>query len=303
MENYFSIVRFVNNPLSDESIALGLIVLTAGKQSGAGSGTFEAQAMFRLSEAKVAFAKKLNPGSARLLDFSLKQLHSFLSLELQDQTYRAIQFPVRVKHSFLERLSDYNNGILQFSKPRYIESSTIATAFDDYFARFIEPQALVPEQVKNVVESQLKVQVEKNFYQPLRGQIDVDYTLQKKQLPSLYFDFHLEGIGVNGAMYAVKAIDLNGTQQLDTIRNELSEYESVIERLNLFAEERKISGKAHYYLVTDPYEGKNKDRKELYSLLTNVKMPSFEVIASEGLPGIVRDFRQKNVRKFSEVVG
>ncbi len=302
MENYYSIVRFVSNPLSDENIALGLLVVSSDAQRGTDS--VDARVMHRISAAKVSFAKKLNPGCAKLLDFSLKQLDSFLRSELQDQSNRTVQFPIRVKHAFLERLSSYNNGLLQFSKPRLIDSDTLASVFDEYYDRFIEPQALVPNHIaeQQPIRSRMEERVIRNFYQPLLGKIDVDYTLHKQQLPSLFFDYHLEGLGVNGAMYAVKALDLNGKQQLDTIQKEIVKYESVIDRLNLFAEERKISGEAHYYLVTDPYQGSNQDRRELYSLLSKEAMPSFKVISSEGLPKIVQDFQKKNVRKFSEIL-
>lgn len=76
-------------------------------------------------------------------------------------------------------------------------------------------------------------------------------------------------------MYAVKAIDLNANHHLDTIQRELSEFESVIDRLNRFAKERKIVGQPLYYLVVDPYEGDNKDRKELYDILQST--PQFRL--------------------------
>jgi len=161
---------------------------------------------------------------------------------------------------------------------------------------------MVSGKIDQASESYLKRHVKENFYKPMRKQIDVDFTLSKQQLPSLFFDFHLDGIGVNGAMYAVKAIDLNGKQPLDTIQKELSKYESVLDRLNLFAHEHKISGKANYYLVTDPYHGTSRERRDLYSLLSKEHMPSFDVIGSHSLAGIVREFRRKNVRKFSEAL-
>ena len=67
MENYISILRFVNNPLSDESIALGLIVVS------------ENDVFFKMSAKKINFAKKLNPVSGKLLDFSLLFTISFCS--------------------------------------------------------------------------------------------------------------------------------------------------------------------------------------------------------------------------------
>lgn len=302
MAGYYSILRFVNNPLSDESIALGLVVLADGSAHLPGPSQIAkpTQALFRLSEAKVEFAKKLNPGSAKLLTFSLAQLHQFFKQDLADQSYQLLTFPVRVQQDFIERLSNYNNGLLQFTEPIYIESDQLTTAFGRYFDRFIESNVPAKINVSGQADTRLKQRMQRDFYEPLRGTIDVDYTLRKRQLPALYFDYHLDGIGVNGAMYAVKAIDLNANHHLDTIQRELSEFESVIDRLNRFAKERKIVGQPVYYLVVDPYEGDNKDRKELYDILQST--PQFKLTTSTKLREIADRFRQKKVRKFSEAL-
>lgn len=292
MAGYYSILRFVNNPLTDESIALGLVMLP---EPGSGQSR---QAMFRLSDIKIEFAKKLNPGCAKLLAFSLEQLNMYFQQELVGQTDRLIQFPVQVQQSFIERLSVYNNGILQFTEPTYIESTTLITAFSRYFDLFIE--ANVPVKQKQVVEgpSLLKQRVVAELYEPLRGKIDVDYTLRKKQLPALFFDYHLDGLGVNGAMYAVKAVDLNANHHLDTLQRELSEFESVIDRLNKFAREHKINNEPRYYLIVDPYEGESRDRKELYEILQSTDQ--FELRTSSKLTQIAAEMQKRKVGKFSE---
>ena len=300
MAGYYSILRFVNNPLSDESIALGLVVLTDGSARAADRGRSgkPAQALFRLSAVKVEFAKKLNPASAKLLTFSLDQLHRFFKQDLADQSYQLLTFPVQMQQAFIERLAQYNNGLLQFTEPTYIESDQLTTAFDRYFDRFIESNIPVKINADNQPDNRLKQRMQRDFYEPLRGTIDVDYTLRKRQLPALYFDYHLDGIGVNGAMYAVKAVDLNAAHHLDTIQRELSEFESVIDRLNRFARTHNIMGQAVYYLVVDPYEGDNKDRKELYDILRST--PQFKLVTSAKLGSITTQFRQKKVGKFSE---
>ncbi len=299
MAGYYSILRFVNNPLSNESIALGLVVLAdSAHTAGQVRADKPAQALFRLSETKVEFAKKLNPASAKLLTFSLAQLHQFFKQDLADQTYQLLTFPVRVQQDFVERLSSYNNGILQFTKPNYIDSEQLTDAFSRYFDRFIESNIPTKAGVDNQAGSRLEQRMQHDFYEPLRGTIDVDYTLRKRQLPALYFDYHLDGIGVNGAMYAVKAIDLNANHHLDTIERELSEFENVIDRLNRFAKTHNIKGVPDYYLVVDPYEGDNKDRKELYDILQST--PQFKLTTSAKLREIAERFRLKKVRKFSE---
>jgi hypothetical protein len=292
MAGYYSILRFVNNPLTDESIALGLVMLPE-PESGQ-----SVQAMFRLSEIKVEFAKKLNPGCAKLLAFSLEQLNTYFQQDLVAQTDRLIQFPVQVQQSFIERLATYNNGILQFTEPAYIESTTLITAFERYFNTFIEANLPVKEKQTVGGLSRMQRRVITELYEPLRGKIDVDYTLRKKQLPTLFFDYHLDGLGVNGAMYAVKAVDLNANHHIDTLERKLSEFESVIDRLNKFAKEREINNEPHYYLIVDPYEGESRDRKELYDILQSTE--KFELRTSSKLKQIATEMQQRKVGKFSE---
>ncbi|MBN8821925.1 MULTISPECIES: hypothetical protein [unclassified Spirosoma] len=299
MASYYSILRFVNNPLSDENIALGLVVLTSDQIP---ETTSEMRAIVRISEAKVDFAKKLNPGCVKLLHFSLNQLYRFFEQDLADQSDQIMQFPVRLKREFLDRLASYNNGILQFTKPAYIESSNISELFDRYFAKFVEFNINTFQREKESSSSFLKMRIEKDFYKPLRGKIDIDYTLRKRQLPSLYFNYHLEGIGVNGSIYTLKALDLNANHQIDTLQREVSEYESLIKRLDEFAAQKAIMGKPNYYLAVDPYEGKNKERHELYELVKDNPLLPFTCISSKELPDVVEQIEEKKVHKFSELL-
>lgn len=287
MESHISILRFVSNPLSEESIALGLIVVAKN------------DVFFKLSTKKVDFAKKLNPSSAKLLDFSLKQLRNFIAHDLADQSDKLIQFSKSLDSQFLNRLTNYNNGILQFSKPSFIKSDFNSQIFAEYFTKIIGEELAIKEVEKPI--SQLKINIEANLYQPLKNQIDVDYTLKKASLPSLFFDFHFDGLGVNGAMYAAKSVDFNADKPIANIRAEISEYESVIERLNIFAKSKGINGTPYYYLVTDPYNGKTLSYLDLYSMLKNETMPFFKLISSNELDKFVKKILQNKVSKFSEI--
>ena len=287
MENYISILRFVNNPLSDESIALGLIVVS------------ENDVFFKMSAKKISFAKKLNPASGKLLDFSLKQLRNFIAHDLADQSDKLIQFSKSIDNQLLNRLANYNNGILQFSKPSFVKSEFNNQVFNDYFEEIIGEGIGIQRNEKPV--SQLKLNIEAKIYKPLENKIDVNYTLKKKVLPTMFFDFHFDGLGVNGAMYAAKSVDFNADKSISDIRAEISEYESVIERLNIFAKSKNILGDPIYYLVADPYQGKTPSYLDLYSLLKNENMPFFKLIASNELDEFSNQILKNNVSKFSEM--
>jgi len=287
MESYYSILRFVNNSISNEAIAIGLVFLSND------------QLFSEISQSKVDFAKKLNPKASTLLDFTLKQLKIFLDEEAKEQPDTLFKFPKRLNSEFLKRLSDYNNGLLQFSPPSYIKENITHSSFSVYFDKFIGSVNEVHSQ--KIERSVFQSVIEQKFCNPLKDRIDVNYTIKKKTLPSLFFDFKIDGIGVNGSIYAAKSIDFNGNKQLYQIKSEISEFESIIERLKIFAEAKGISNKdPRYYLIVDPYNGKYPSYLDLYSLLKEEDMPFFSLKSSNELDNLVDLVIKNNVRKFSQ---
>ena len=287
MESYYSILRFVNNSISNEAIAIGLVFLS------------DDQVFAKISQSKVDIAKKLNPKASTLLDFTLKQLRTFLDQEAKAQPGSIFKFPKRLNSEFLKRLSDYNNGLLQFSPPSYIKENITQRSFSMYFDKFIgstdELHSLKIE--KSVFQSV----IEQKFCSPLKDRIDGNYTIKKKSLPSPFFDFKIDGIGVNGSIYAAKSIDFNANRQLNLIKSDISEFESVIERLKLFAIDKGIANNdPQYYLIVDPYNGKSPSYLDLYSLLKEENMPFFSLKASNELENLVDLVIKNNVRKFSD---
>jgi hypothetical protein len=289
MKSCYSILKFVSNPLSDESIALGIVVVT------------DERVFFKISDAKIDFAKKLSPSCARLLDFSIKQLSEFADLDSCNSSDRIIKCEKRIKFDFLQRLSKYNNGLLQFSKPLSIGKDIADDlAFNSYFEKYIGTDIKSIKKDKKEYNSELKQNVQERLYEPLKDKIDVDFILKKDKLPTLYFDFHFDSIGVNGSMYAAKSIDLNSSRKLADIKSDISEYESVLERLNKFAEKKHINGLHEYYLIVDPYKGNVPSYNDLYSLLEKETMPYFKLINSNELDRVVKNVIKNNAHKFSE---
>lgn len=289
MKSYYSILRFVSNSLSAENLALGLVLVG------------EDASFIRLSPKKISFAKKLQPTCARLLSFALRHVQQCFSESVAASRPAGTSYHSRAMTELLDRLSRYHNGLLQFSKPACLELPATAALFDQYFGLLVEvPQApadVVPTASRT--ESGLTTALAQQLYEPLRQQVDVDYTLRKKQLPSLFFDFHFDSLGVNGSVYAAKAVDFNSTRKLADIQRDISEYESVIERLNTFASARGITGRPHYYLIADPYQGPTPSYAELYAVLQAGDMPFFELATSADLTRIVRQVRNSHARKFS----
>src|SRR5690606_16315033 len=98
-------------------------------------------------------------------------------------------------------------GFLQFDSPSAINIDFSKSNFLKFFKKYIE---LHHQPVsKAVVDKAFRHTVEKMFYKPLENVIDLKYKVRKEQIPTLFFDYTLDGIGVNGGINTVKALDLN----------------------------------------------------------------------------------------------
>jgi len=287
MKSYYSIIKYVNNSLTNETISLGLIIVSNN------------EVFFHISPNKIELAKRLSSKNYKLLDFSLKQFKRFADKELTIDNSVLFEKDKIIDYDYLSRLSNYNNGILQFSKPEIIDAIISYSDFLAYVKRFIGED--LPLAAK-ILESPFKSLIKRKLYNPLESRIDVDFTLKKNQLESLFFDFHLDGIGVNGALYAAKAIDFNSNRQLNQIRTDISEFESVIERLNRLAVKKGLSSDNNYCLIIDSYNGNLPSYNDLYSLLKKDNMPLFKILQSNEVDKFTDQVIANNARKFSEEI-
>jgi hypothetical protein len=292
MNNAFSILKFVNNPLTGESISLGLVAISNDR------------VLFKISLEKSLLAKRLNTNNRKLLEFSMDQLTDYLNSEVESSGRRE-RAKDQLGISFLDRLSRYNNGLLQFSRPEEVKDEIDQADFNRYFEQFIgrdieELKSIQPGKIVATVKPSIqKLNIENKFINPLRDRIDTNITIRKKQLPSLFFDFSVDGLGVNGALYVVKSIDLSEVRA-NSVRAKVSEYESLLERLIEYSSGRGASDDPKTYLVMDPpAASKQSDLSELYRFLKSENMPYFKVVNSDRLDAICTDIIVNRARKFS----
>jgi hypothetical protein len=288
MKSHYSILRFINNPLSRENIAIGLITISENK------------VRFKFSNEKVNLIKKLNPASFDLTNFTLNKIqNSINSANINEGELIGNENIFSIE--YIERLSSYNNGILQFDKPSAINMDFNQTFFDSFFLKYIE---LESKQFKKEVKpvSLFKDRIRTKLYRPLENQIDVNLKIRKKQIPSLYFDYHLDGLGVNGVVSSIKGIDLNSNQSPSVIAKDISEFESFNQRLDSFSQSKGLPKGNKHYLVIDPYRGSKLSYLDLYSILSesDKDLPFYELISSEDLNRLVLQLKNDKTRKFTE---
>jgi len=290
MKSFYSIVRFINNSLTNENLAVGMVVIS-------GKDVF-----YKFSAEKVNLVKKINPLNVSLLEYTLDKIKSFINDEILSKKPLFSDLTFNVE--YLERLSIYNNGFLKFDKPSGINISFDKEKFDNFFKRYIELNIEIPP--KPIIDRSFSNAVNKAFSEPLKDKIDINYKMKKGVIPNLFFDYKLDGIGMNGVIYTVKSIDLNAEPPIDKLNTQVTDLESLNHRIDLFGRgELNIQPeKNKHYLVVDKYQGKKASYKNLYEMLKS-QSPSdylYSVICTDELAKVTQEIKKTGAKKFSEVL-
>ena len=289
MKSYYSIIRFVNNPLSKENLAIGMIVISGGK------------VFYKFSKEKINITHKINSKNSNLLEYTIDKISDFIDLQLKEEV-SLFSREVNVNLEYLNRLSIYNNGFIQFDKPSIISLEFDNNKFNSFFQKYIELN--LRETKKAIIDRSFKNTIENVFCKPLTNVIDLDYKVKKEQIPNLFFDYTLDGIGVNGSVYSLKSIDLNSEKPLDSFRRDISDLESLNYRIDLFSKDNDLDSENNqHYLLIDPYKGSKSSHYKLYDILmeqNNADYP-YTIIDTNLLPRITKNFQDaQSIIKFSD---
>lgn len=290
MKTYYSIIRYVNNSLSKENIAIGMVMLSGKK------------IFHKFSDGKINLIKKLNPNNYNSLTYLVKKIDSFI-VDENLKNNSLFSDDVKINYDYLKRLSIYNNGFLQFDNPSYLGFSYDYSKFNEFFNTYIE--LTIQPSLTSSLNNQFQKTVDEIFKKPLEDRIDINYNITNDILPSIYFNYKLDGIGVNGSIYSLKAIDLNSEKNIDNVRKKIAEYESLKQRLDLFAKSKSLDvQKSKFYLVLDNYNGSISKFRDLYNAITTQnKSTSFlDVIPSSSLKDVAIKFSDPKIKKFSKFI-
>ncbi len=289
MKNHFSILKVCDSSISGEFISVGLIYV------------WNNISQIKLSDHKLNIAKKLYPQNAKLIDFTIDKIKFYFSNPNANQSNIFSNNREDYLNIF-NRLSNYNNGVVQFTIPQIIPEDSKLSNFNLLFEKIIGKES---NKVKRIT-SDFNGLVKSSFTNPLKDYIDIDFKINQKTLPSLYFNFCLDGIGVNGALYTAKSIDLNLSDtdsHINDIKTKVTEYEVVISRLKDFAKQKNINGDHKFYLLADEYKGRKKSYLDLFTLFKGGNnSANIKLITPNEFNAVTQLIIKNNASKFSHWV-
>ena len=287
MKSYYSLIRYFNNSLSKENIVIGVIALS------------NTRVFYRFSDLKIKLISKLSDHKEGLLNFNIKKIKERLDLNVNNPLF--IEENANNLKQYIDRLSVYTNGIIHFDKPIELKIDINESFFNKFYDKYIGE--FKPSLKNRPVDFAFINRVQNNFSAPLADIIDIDYKIEQSVIPSLFFDYKLNGIGVNGSIYSVKCIDINSNRTLDTIQKDISELECLTFRLNKFSEDKVAHPENNqHFLVIDAYTGRNEKFIELYNTLIHQNNEMYHIVDSNKLEEVTAAILKANATKFSELV-
>ena len=103
---------------------------------------------------------------------------------------------------YFQYLSDYSNGIIQFSPPKAIKGEFS----DDKFLKLTE--ALFPAESKIATESSVRSTiVNDHLISRVSDKVHIDYQLSEKDYSGLHFSYIMDVLGRNCLLYTSDAAD------------------------------------------------------------------------------------------------
>jgi hypothetical protein len=247
MKKFYSILKLSPNIATEDSIAIGVILFDGVKFR------------YYFSEKKKRLANNLLDDKNVNLNFIINQvIEKFNTINSDKEDLKIFyNFNKLSDSSYFNYLSNYSNGIIQFSKPKGVYESIDDSSFQKLINfLFKEPVH------KNLMLADIDFSISKNIVErKLINRIDkkvhTHFKFKPEVFPSIYFPYEMDCIGLNGSLIGAKSLSFD--KSLQVIDKNISHYFTLISSLTskfnkslkennffLISEEpKKVSSKEH----------------------------------------------------------
>src|SRR5690554_3195369 len=197
MKSFYSILKLSPNIATEDSIAIGLLLF-----DGENFRTY-------ISSGKKRLANKLLDNKNLSLNFIIGQIIEKCD-ELNNDK-KDIQFFYKSERfqdiSYFEYLSNYSNGIIQFSKPNVLYDKVDENEFNKLVAFLFNEPASVQSKASSVYDRSLEI-IEKKLINKVQDRVHTNYRFTPELFPSIYFNYRMDCIGLNSSLVGAKSLIL-----------------------------------------------------------------------------------------------
>ncbi len=282
MKQFYSIVKIVPNVVTEDSIAIGIVLY-----DGERLRTY-------FSKKKKSLANRLFPASSSLISGYIKQIEAKceeVNLEKNETKLFYDNTKITVS-SYYDYLNQYSNGLLRFSTP----IAYSGTMDDAQFSRLIsvvfnekEPQIIPAMSLNTGAITQI---IEKKLIDKVKDRIHTNYKITSEKLPEIYFSLEMDCLGLNGSLIGAKSLSFE--KSIPTIDRNLSHYYTLISTLS--SKYKRSLADNFIYLISREPENIGSDQHKFWE---SVKKNSLiEVIDPEESDVVAKLVIEKEAKTF-----
>lgn len=276
MKNYYSLIQISPNPLIDDQITVGLLMITPGK------------IFIKFSNRKKSVTGTLLKDS-KIVDFLTNQIYLRVK-ELNklnntdDNLFTSSSF---LSDNFFNHLSKSHHGILRFSEPSAINVIGSNENFVQLFSKLVDSHDTTHKSTSN----QLNQKIERTLISHIKDRMHTHYKFKKNQFLDLYFNFDIDAIGKNGSIYALKTLDFSSLT-IDTIEKNIFHYNLIKEQLSKYYAAKNNK----FILIADEPESINSEEHSVWEYQKRRNM--FDFKHSDEASAIVEEIERSGIQKF-----
>lgn len=287
MKSFYSILKLSPNIATEDSVAIGMLLFDGEK--------------FRcfFSDKKKRLANKLLNDKNVNLNFIVSQIIEKCNAVNSDNEELKLfyKFDKLSEISYFDYLSNYSNGLIQFSKPKplYEEMNDIAfeRLINFLFNESLHKHLKVDDSFHLLRSLEL---IERNLINKVDKKVHTHYKFKPEAFPSIYFPYEMDCIGKNGSLIGAKSLSFDKSVQ--SLDKDISHYFTLI--TSLTRKYNKSLDKNDFYLISEePEKVGSKEHKFWESVKYN---PVIAVINPEESNKVADLILEKKATKFLDEV-
>jgi hypothetical protein len=283
MKAFYTIIKVAPNTVTGDTVSIGLLLFQKNRF------------WLKFSDDKKNVSKRLINNNPEVVDFVVKKI----ILEIKKQNAECVKsdksiFPLdRILNSqYFTYLNTYCNGVLQFSAPSLLNDTIDKDKFEKLFELLIDNSVPESNKAKNKISDTFYSAINKNLIKKVNKQVHTNVNITASFIPSMYFHYEMDCIGLNGQLIGAKSIPFDRQQQ--TLDRDISHFISLITLLS--SQYKKDLSKNRFFVIADEPSSASSPEHKTYSEI--LKSPLFTVVPSEKSSEIADEVIKSKAKKF-----